>query len=347
MTATPTARAHPPRETWIDLIRGASIVLVIMFHALEFALKGVSPVAEHSWVIDAGYWINEAAGPFRLELMFLLSGLFVQRGLQKGRSRYLQGKLGNILYPFIVWSLISFALRLTGALVAKDEALDWTLVDRLAMGSSAATWFLYYLFVFYLITPLLRRARPVAVIAVCLALAIALPRGGAISPNFFYFFIYFFIGDQLVQRDIDLTRYTSRPALLLAAAALTGTVAIACLTDIHKTWPGYLPLVLASLPGLVWLACRAGGAWPTRALHFIGRQSIVFYVVHFHLFIALVFLLRPLIPRTDLLFLALLGSGLLVPWAMSLARYRHPTRAVERLFTAPPRTATADRMANA
>lgn len=332
------------RQSWIDFLRGASIILVILGHAYGFAFdpSGDTRIVEEAdpgVVVEVIHDINKSVAPFRMEIMFLLSGLFVHRGLAKGTRKYLQGKFNNILYPFIVWSLLSFALRQSGAVVANGEPLNWNLVMEMFLGSAAATWFLYYLFLFYLVAPLLRNCNALAVVTASLLMALLLPEDGVVSANLFYFFVYFYAGDYLARNEIAITSRPPRSWLLLSVAAIAATLVIAHLFGKSSTWPGYVPLVLASVP-LIFQASIALSRYRfAEPFKYVGRHSIVFYLVHFHMYIALTYLLEMFTNNDGAIFFLLFFAGLLVPLLISLARRRESMRFLNLLFT-PPRPST-------
>ncbi|MFC3607947.1 acyltransferase family protein [Stutzerimonas tarimensis] len=338
------------RQSWIDFLRGVSIVLVILGHAYGFAFDAdataVQPIEEiePGVIIEAVHGINKSVAPFRMEIMFLLSGLFVHRGLAKGTGRYLQGKINNILYPFIIWSLLSFALRQSGAVLAKGEPLDWELVLEMFLGSAAATWFLYYLFIYYLVAPLVRNLNALAVMGVSLLIALFLPEDSIVSPNLFYFFVYFYAGDYLARNEVGITSRPARRWLTLSLAAVAATFVVANLTGKSSTWPGYVPLVLASVPLIFQAAISLSHYRFAEPFKYIGRHSMVFYLVHFHMYIALAYLLEMFTSNEAAIFFLLFIAGLLVPLCISIARRRESMSFLNVLFSPPRQTATATRL---
>lgn len=324
----------PPRQSWIDVLRGTSVLMVILLHAHGFAFNAYGATADTTnLLVKCVDLLNLAAAPFRMELMFLLSGLFVATGLKKGRSQYLTGKISNVLHPFLLWSVVIFALRQVGSVIAKGEAIDWSPLMQIPTGSSALTWFLYYLFVFYLLTPLLRRANPVVVGAACMLLSVAIPEDFFNYHELAYYFFYFYLGDYLARRKVALTGQASPAVLLGSTAALVVTGFLGITSDLSKTWAGYLPLVLASLPVIFHVAAMASRHRFSQPLAYVGRNSIVFYLIHFPIYVGLGYVLHKLTDNGMLVFAVLLGVGVGVPVVLSVARTRNLLGPLDLMFS--------------
>ncbi|MGR6967087.1 acyltransferase family protein [Geodermatophilus sp. URMC 61] len=125
----------------MDALRGASVLLVVLFHStIEVAASGsqmVGPVAA----------FNDAVAPFRMPTMVFLSGILLNRSLRKDIRAYANGKLRNILWPFAVWSLIYLAVSqlMDTATDGPDDNLSWNFV----LHPPGVMWFLQYLLIFY------------------------------------------------------------------------------------------------------------------------------------------------------------------------------------------------------
>ena len=334
--ATPTsATAKTARQSWIDILRGTSIVLVILMHTASFSGYADSTTTMALLIQD----INHSVAPFRMEIMFLLSGFFVHKSLSKGASTYYSGKLKNIFYPFVLWSVITFSINMVGAQFFGGRWGDWHDLLRLAVGSTDFTWFLYDLFLFYLITPFLRKYNLFLVVGGALLIALLLPQEwlaflpgyGPNLPGFerpiftfndkAYYFIYFFLGDYLIRRQIDLTQITHKGLLALSAVAAVAILYMGYLNFEGKTSPNFLPLVLLALPIIFKLSVLASKSRYSEVLAYVGRNSIVFYLVHYPLFMVLIFLLKKAgIVHTGLLFSVMLVAGLVVPYIVILAK---------------------------
>lgn len=336
----PVQRPSAPRQAWIDVLRGASVLLVVLAHAHHFAVsaEGASAASALSpLLIQAVGTINKLFAPLRMELMFLLSGLFVAHGLTKGPARYLSGKFRNVLYPFLLWCLVNFVVREGGSAVIKGEPVAWqTLIDLLA-GIAAPTWFLFDLFLFFLLIPLLRRYPAWMVIAATVAMSVILDGAGwSHYGEMAYYFAYFVAGDLIARRGWNPATRWGGVGVIASALCLGVLGVVALTTSLSKTWWGYLPLVLASLPAIVALAMLAARSPLSAPLAYVGRNSVVFHLVHFTLFIVLTFLASRLIHDDVVLFFVLLAAGIALPAALSWARAQPSMRMLDLLFCLPP-----------
>lgn len=325
------------RQTWIDVLRGASVLLVILAHAHHFAITAAgadSPAVQGSALLQAVGLLNGLVGPIRMELMFLLSGLFVARGLQKGHTQYLAGKVSNVLYPFLIWALINFALREAGSVFIKGEPLSWHTLFDLLIGAAPPTWFLFDLFACFLVTPLLRRLPAWLVLPLLAALSLLLEHGGhARQADLAYYLAYFYAGDFLVRAGWNPATRWGRGGLVFSALSLVCIGLMVTQLHLKRGWVGYLPFVLASLPLIAMLAQLAARTPLARPLSYAGRNSIVFYLVHFTLFIALAHVIQRATSDARVIFAVLLASGIGLPVLLSLARERRAFAFLDVLFS--------------
>ncbi len=102
----------------MDLLRGGAIVLVLALHAtLMVEWHHVEP-----WPALA--WINLAFTPYRMPMLMLLSGLMLDRSMRKGWARHYQGKLDRMVWPPLVWAVITHAVMRHGALSPNMQLSD-------------------------------------------------------------------------------------------------------------------------------------------------------------------------------------------------------------------------------
>lgn len=326
-SAAPVRATTKQRHLWMDGLRGLAIVLIVELHASAIMrMHGINP----SPILE---WFDVAVYPFRIPLLMLLSGMLLQASLSKGPRRYLVGKARTILWPYAVWSLL---------LVLAYDFVPWsTLLDAIVAPSSHL-WFLHALLIAYLVALAVRRVPTWisslgAFAAAGVVSVVDLPMWAMhLQPERMLMMLgYFLAGAALRQRWDVVERWVRRTwvlVALLAAAATLVALSIAPTIRVSYTMAEYAPLVLAGVLALVAVAIRL--RWtspPARALRAIGRDSIVFYVTHWFVLMALVWplwLVPDFVPL-DVQVLAV-ATSLLV--AGALAWLSHRVRAVGLLF---------------
>ncbi len=88
--------------------------------------------------------LSNAVGPIRMPLLAFLSGLIAHYSLQKPLGDFTRGKVRNLAWPYVVWSIIFWTLELT----FRDTI--YGLTDyRLYI---SYLWYLGYIFTYYFIS---------------------------------------------------------------------------------------------------------------------------------------------------------------------------------------------------
>ncbi|EPY7114592.1 acyltransferase family protein [Klebsiella variicola] len=134
------------RETWVDYAKGIGIILVVFGHANRGLYSSgiyISPEIYH--------YLDNIIYSFHMPLFFFLSGLFFVSSIKnKSKGIFLWGKVKNVIYPYVVWSLIQggvevFFSKYTNAKTSISEVLLFPIYPR------AQFWFLYALFMIFVI----------------------------------------------------------------------------------------------------------------------------------------------------------------------------------------------------
>ncbi|PPG05031.1 hypothetical protein C5E06_03935 [Pseudoclavibacter sp. RFBI5] len=305
------------RKTWMDLLRGSAILLVILFHAsaLPVILIFVPPT---EFVAD----LNTFFGPYRMSMLLVLSGMLLGRSLSKPAGVYYVSKVRTIVWPYLVWAVIYW-------LVSGQE--EW--MDPSAWIATSWLWFLFFLAIYYAAAPLLARVRgPLfAIVPVVLwSLSVLLPDGDL--TNLAYYGGFFFAGHFVATWRATFTRFETIP-WMLGLLAIAVTFSLLLVAQDHAYYfglgshlgvspggPGelvdaldgptidnptgevagadngtvidrlsvlWIPVVLAGIAGIIMWVRRVTGALEGRGadaakwLQYIGRNSVVFYVVHY------------------------------------------------------------------
>lgn len=254
------------------MLRGLAVILVALFH-IQY------PVGERvPGTPDELMRFGEAMQPFRMPLLFFLSGLLLPRSLAKPAKDYTLGKLRGLVWPFALWTVI---VAVCFEVLWNDDPL-WLFRDVPAMLMGwQHMWFLSVLIICYAIAPLTRSVPawtlpiPMAVAATFIA-----PDGSWVDyfQKVLWFGAFFFAG-AAVSRYLHTWQ---RLHPLVPAAMLVFTVAwgyVAAHDGELRTTMGISTFLTSfvGVLGVVWLAPRIPRI---RFLEWAGRGSIVVYLVN-------------------------------------------------------------------
>jgi hypothetical protein len=199
-------------------------------------------------------------------------------------------------------------------LLADNRRLAQNLVPAL-YGFSHLSWFLAFLFLYYLIAYATRNKGWWLVAGVSYGLSILLfVTGSPLDRGFVnlwdvpYYFLYFVAGCRFVQSPEAVALFHQDRVILAGWLAGIAVIAVAVVISPPNTFPGYLPVVLASLPFWFWMA----SARPLQApLAYVGRNAIYFFVLHYPIIILGKRFLRPPV-------VASISSALLLPIVLAV-----------------------------
>ncbi|MEV7693146.1 acyltransferase [Microbacterium sp. NPDC089189] len=314
---TPTAR-----HGWMDVLRGVAILGVLLVHSVNLASM-LSDVKTPQLLDD----VNAALLPYRMPMLFILSGMLLSRSLRKSRSVYYLGKLRNLVWPYLVW--VSIYWLVTWPPVA-PAWYEWFATSWL--------WYLSYLTLYFLVAPLLTRV-PVWVVPI-LAWAVSHVAPDPVITDLFLYAGYFFAGSAIWQYRswaLRLDRLVwvivgAVAAIALSAAYIAQQHGAVFLVPLRREELMYAPLTVIGIGGLILIARRLpSGA--TRLVSYLGRNSIVFYLVHFPVQILIAQMLAVLALRQWQLHV---GLGVIIPFLLGvlLVRWRRH-RVVDAFFALP------------
>ena len=289
------------RVAWLDMARGISILLVVVYHlGLFYDAIGAAP---YDLLL-----FNRLTAPTRLSSFFIIAGILARGTVMAAEPTRLVRRVALFAWLYLVWSLIRWGFfRYVPNLVTPSEGsslADWAW--SLAAPNSGL-WFIWA-FAFYLLAArLLRPLGPVVGIGVGAMVSFGSyaglvdPASGGLS-NAVRHAVFFMIGlhaGGLLLR-IDQLRPSRRLGVIAGFAVL---LAVGALTR-GLSWPlDPLLRLLTALAGAlaVLAACSllARGT-PARWLARIGRQTLEIYLAHALVIGGAVYLLQlsPL-PRLD------------------------------------------------
>lgn len=317
-----------PRLEWMDCLRGISIVLVVIVHAMQISAMYTSGS------IPAVNTFNNVFGPLRMPIMVFLSGLFVPRSIAKGAGKYFSGKIRGVAYPYFLWS---------GILIALFYLASFTIGWKVAPGLIAKVfyapiehmWFLAYLFIYFVFAFLLRRVNPLLLVAVFMAIAY-LPVHGT-WEKFWYLASFFMLGVAAATYPAAWERLT-RSTLVSTVLVVLSLVTLWSMTMRFIYLPGVATrtvLVLAVLVGAAGVFMRIAHAVTLSPFRYIGRSSLIFYITHwpFMIFSVPILLRMKQLPVEQLFVFAIL-AGLIGPLFVTEVTKRSAIG--KAFFTAPP-----------
>ncbi|MCL8026156.1 acyltransferase family protein [Nocardioides bruguierae] len=278
----PDATSDRPRAgrlPWVDVAKGASILLVVLHHASTKNLLVQLP-GELGWVSQAWYEISTALKPVRMPLFFVLSGLVaagaVRRPWRAARARFWGPAWLHLVWlpPLVVFFSVETTLpgnRLTGVTDVLADLL-W---------ASTSLWFLYALAVYFLLARAvvrLPRVPVLVVLALVAALATYVPTEHWNRFSVVFHAVYFVAGalaPDLVHAVAERVRRV--PLVLLLGGYLLCWVGL----DAGAV-PVSTRLLVTSLVGvpLGLRVAQAATGRPAALLAALGRRTLPIYVLH-------------------------------------------------------------------
>ncbi|MBO9447286.1 acyltransferase family protein [Ruegeria sp. R14_0] len=274
----PNGRTAAGRLDWVDAVKGLTIILVVLHHAVAgFRFDPNLPV----WVAD----LTRALDPVRMPLFFLVAGLFAKKALDGPADAFIRGKVVYFLYFYVLWSLIIFLFRFSLNPITNSVTYWWE-IFLILWDPLPTIWFLYALMLSFVILRLLRSVPPVYIVGVAAIIQAQFllgvwPEGVVIADKLAKLFVYFVIG-VYASEWIRSRASTARPLVVALCAAGFGVLAVlAASWDLQK-----IPIVFFSLSalsaaaiiGAIVLVSNAGRAhW----LVVVGSYSLYIYLTHF------------------------------------------------------------------
>ncbi|MGO1550271.1 MAG: acyltransferase family protein [Nesterenkonia sp.] len=258
---------------WMDMLRGIAVLLVVVLHGADIPYLNGNGVEEWAQV-------NRYLEPFRMPLLMFLSGMLLPRSLAKPLRLYAWGKVAAILWPLLLWILL-FGLFIYRGGIASPAF--WR-------SGGDYLWFLTALTICYLIgvglKPLVRSRWAFILAALGLFAAMLLTRQFtdidlSIATRTLYNGAFFFLGAACVRAVPRWIRAHGAVVLVLGIIAVVISYMGA---DDRWLRTGTLYAVPGSVIGIavaIWLASRVRSGLLLTFLAWVGRSSIVVYIVHF------------------------------------------------------------------
>jgi uncharacterized membrane protein YcfT len=277
----------PTRIGWIDAGRGLAILLVALYHSVN-------------WLISAGFdlapWVevNEVLSSLRMPLFFALAGLFAPKWLSVPWAQLWNSKLRLYVWVFLLWEVIGSLVFMVGTgMQGQGFGVRQSLLALLVspVAPRFELWFIWALTLFFLVARLTRAVPAGWQLAVAGSLS-ALALGGWASANVGWsgsvrYYFFFLVGVYL--RPVILRLGTVGAPLAVATVLLWAGCSV-----------GVALLDLREVPGVYFLNCVLGvtaGIGISRALGgigrlaFLGRTTLPIYLAHTPIIILISFVL--------------------------------------------------------
>jgi uncharacterized membrane protein YcfT len=157
-----TSTAPAQRFAWLDLIKGISVILVVVFHTglMLPALTG------DNIAVDVWSSVNGALEPLRMPVFFTISGMLASRAALSDAvpwRQVIRARVTTPLYLYALWT--GFMVLLTVAVWQHNLTGAASTFVRQVVTGAPGYWYLAALPVFFLVTRTTRHVPAVAVIA--------------------------------------------------------------------------------------------------------------------------------------------------------------------------------------
>lgn len=274
---------HADRYAIFDYAKGIGIILVVYGHVARGVFNAGLPIDKDTYSL-----VDSVIYSFHMPLFFFISGCFFLKSLEKrGALNLARSKVGTILYPYAVWSLLQGLVEFT---LASHTNGDVTMgqIFSLLWQPRAHFWFLYVLFGVFLLAALLYRRTTPPWTSMVLGLAVALYLTGWSPADIYllnalpHWFVFFALGVSatFLPVRIDL------PVNTLLPLALAGFVISQWLfhdglgLTAGNGSPAYtLTLALAGI-AFVFVLGQSVANWNWTWLSYLGRHSLEIYLIH-------------------------------------------------------------------
>lgn len=296
------------RNKWMDFTRGVCILLVLALHAS--AALSDNGLATPGLVRS----FNLLFEPFRMPLLMFLSGMLLERSLLKPTKNYIGGKLAKIYWPFLLWSMI---------VLAAENRLTLEAILKTPISAPTLLWYLWFLCAYHLIALGMQRFSVPIVPVVALSLV-----GSELLPDvlrasrFAYLFAFFLLGHLAASSRLSMSGKGPLAIFGFILAVFGAVLSSRGWETRYNALYVWAPFGMILL--LLWLSPFYLRTFLGDKLEWVGRNSIVFYVVHFPVQIMTA---RAIASKGELnsyvSYVIVLVSGLVLGAVLQIMRRRH------------------------
>ena len=311
------------RMTWMDLLRGLAILLVVVFHSTSLLRHGYEAPA----LVTA---LNSLFSPYRMHILAFLSGFLMYISGGKSTRQFVSGKLRNLAWPYAVWTIIC----------AYTVGRQYSVTDHEFYISYL--WYLLYLLTFYFVARILKDVPRIPLILTSISVAAVIPDEYEAPQRYFYLLAVFLLGEVAQSslakwQKLMSTKWVFVLLFAVGAASLTAATSDEIIRYDVRWFAASMSGVILACFFAIRAADLAMGTWLqtcVRAIEFIGRNSVVYYVTHFPVIFGVVLLCADFNVKSPILVMSIaVISALVVGTLLTILRERIPW--VDLLFAFP------------
>ena len=257
----------------MDALRGAAIILVVHFHVTENIAK--YPDAPNMLIE-----LTDLIAPLRMPILVLLSGFLVSNSILKGKKKYFSGKIKNIAYPFLIWTVIMYALSYAKEVYLGDP-MQATLLQALTVMPLYHLWFLEFLFIYFVVIYYLKNINPLIILLGVTSLYIIFYGYGddRLLSLFIFFNLGYYVGKNL--DEVSEKIKTMNPMFIIISTFLAVIFSkLNMENELLNSNVYYLLSALFFIPILIRVFMLIEDTKLSRFLEFFGVGSLIIYLVH-------------------------------------------------------------------
>ncbi|MEK1896680.1 MAG: acyltransferase family protein [Rhizobium sp.] len=269
------------RIDWLDIAKGMSIILVVIYHTLLYHdFHDIAP--------DLYARLSSIMTPIRMPLFFTVSGFLAAAAMRASWSDFLRRRIWLLVYLFAIWNTarwLFFRYVQTNVLVPSEGSDPYQLLE-MWWAPNTGIWFIWALAIFMVATKLLSPIRGPTTIAITALISI-LTFGEHLSIDLFthrnvlQYFVFFLFGCWYGKPVVNAI--TQRPLLTACAGLLIFAALYVLRWRLQAIEKGSFALV-SSIAGLAWLCGTAvlmSRLQSVRhAFAYFGRNTLPVYVTH-------------------------------------------------------------------
>jgi uncharacterized membrane protein YcfT len=273
----PSYTASPGRVDWADYAKGFCIIMVVMMHST----LGVEEAAGRDGFMHA---LVMFAKPFRMPDFFLISGLFLNRVIDRDWRTYLDRKVVHFAYFYVLWVTIQFAVKAPHFAAASGWGYVAEQYALAFIEPFGTLWFIYLLPIFFAVTKAARRAPPALIWLIAAALQVAqIDTGWTAIDEFAGRFVYFYTGYLMAAQVFAFAAAVQARSLQAALAVLLWAVVNGGLVFAGLAGLPFVSLALGLVgaTAVVSISALMAKARIFDAVRYCGEHSIVIYLAFF------------------------------------------------------------------